>query len=173
MEVSQTERFSIMQQEGLILIEDTRNKIGSHENVKRFCDKHGIEIIRKKLDYGDYMLESNPSVSIDTKQDLQEVAANLMNRNDSARFWREVRGAAKAGIHLIVLVEQHGISTISDVCKWKSPYNKVTGRMLLDEMIRCEMSYGVRWEFCDKRSTGKRVIEILMEHNNVYPFLSN
>lgn len=160
-----------MQQEGLILIEDTRNKIGCHENVKKFCDRHGIEIVRRKLDYGDYMIESNPSVSIDTKQDLQEVAANLMNRSDSARFWREIRGASKAGIHLIVLIEHYGINNIRNVYHWKSQYNRVTGRMLMDEMIRCEMAYGVQWEFCDKRSTGKRIVELLMEHTNVYSCL--
>ena len=162
-----------MQQESLILIEDTRNKVGCHANVANYCERHGIQIIREKLDYGDYMLESNPSVSIDTKQDLQEVAANLMNRKDSARFWREVRGASKNGIHLIVLVEHHGIKTVRDVCQWRSAHNGVTGRMLMDEMVRCEMSYGVRWEFCDKHSTGKRIIELLTEHINVYSDISN
>ena len=145
----------------MILIEDTRQKPGCHANVARFCEKHGIQIVRKKLDYGDYMVESNQSISVDTKQDLQEVATNLMNRGDSARFWREIRGASRSGIHLIVLVEHHGISSVRDVCNWQSDWNRVTGRMLMDEMIRCEMAYGVQWEFCDKRSTGKRLIELL------------
>ena len=50
---------------------------------------------------------------------------------------------------------------INDVPKWKSRYSQVTGRRLIDEMIRLEMSYGVRWAFCSKQSTGKRIMEIL------------
>ena len=150
-----------MFQEEITLIEDTRNKVGCHANVARYCQKHGIQILRRKLDYGDYMVESNPLVSVDTKQDLQEVATNLMNRKDSARFWREIRGAASNGIHLIVLIEEHGIESVRDVIRWESEWNRVTGRMLMDEMIRCEMAYGVQWEFCDKRSTGRKLIELL------------
>ena len=150
-----------MFQEEITLIEDTRNKVGCHANVARYCQKHGIRILRRKLDYGDYMVESNPLVSVDTKQDLQEVATNLMNRSDSARFWREIRGASANGIHLIVLVEEHGVNAVRDVIRWESKWNRVTGRMLMDEMIRCEMAYGVQWEFCDKRSTGRKLIELL------------
>ena len=150
-----------MQQESLILIEDTRNKVGCHANVAKYCERHGIQIIRQKLDYGDYMLQQNPFLSVDTKQDLQEVATNLMNRSDSARFWREIRGATSSRVHLIILVEEHGINSVRDVHKWQSKWNRVNGRMLMDEMIRCEMAYNVQWEFCDKCSTGKRLIELL------------
>ena len=145
----------------VVLIEDTRNKAGKHKNVQRYCDKHGIELVREKLDIGDYMFPDG-KISVDTKENLSEVATNLMNRSDAARFWREVRAAQESGIKLIVLVEHGGeIKTINDVPKWKSKYSPVTGRRLIDEMIRLEYAYGVRWVFCDKRSTGKRLIELL------------
>lgn len=145
----------------MVLIEDTRNKAGKHKNVQRYCEKHGIELVREKLDIGDYMFPDG-RISVDTKENLSEVATNLMNRSDAARFWREVRAAQESGIKLIVLVEHGGeIKTINDVPKWRSKYSPVTGRRLIDEMIRLEYAYGVRWVFCDKRSTGKRLIELL------------
>ena len=145
----------------MVLLEDTRNKVGSHENVKRYCENHGIEIVRVKLDVGDYMLPDG-NITVDTKQDLLELSRNLMNRADSSRFWREVRRAHEQGIKLVVLIESgRTVKTINNVARWKSKYSPVTGRRLLDEMIRLEMSYGVRWALCDKRSTGRRIIEIL------------
>ena len=147
----------------MVLLEDTRNKEGKHKNVHEYCRRKGLEIVRKKLDVGDYMLPDG-NISVDTKEHLDELARNLMNRSDRSRFWREVRRARETGIVLIVLCE-HGnpIRTINDVPKWKSRYSQIHGRRLLDEMIRLEMSYGIRWVFCDKRSTGKRIIELLTE----------
>ena len=108
------------------------------------------------------MLDGQPGIVVDRKQSLGEVATNMMNRSDSARFWREVRRAHADGIRLVVLVEHGGqIKSINDVPKWKSKYSPVTGRRLVDEMIRCEMAYGVEWRFCDKRSTARRILEIL------------
>lgn len=147
----------------MTLIEDTRNKVGKHKNIAAYCQRCGIELVREKLDYGDYMFPGG-HISIDTKQNLEEVASNLLNRShrDSIRFWNEVRNAHKNGIKLVILVEHGGeIKTINDVPKWKSKYSQVTGRRLIDEMIRTEMAYGVRWCFCDRRSTAKRIIEIL------------
>ena len=147
----------------MVLIEDTRNKVGQHRNIKAYCDRHGIELVRQKLEVGDYALPAG-SVAVDTKENLNEVATNLMNRSDASRFWREVRRARDMGVRLVILVEHGGkIRTIHDVPKWKSQYSPVTGRRLIDEMIRCEMAYGVEWQFCDKRSTGKRIMEILKE----------
>lgn len=147
----------------MVLIEDTRNKVGKHRNVAAYCEKNGVELVRHKLEVGDYAFPGGHIV-IDTKENLSEVATNLMNRNDAARFWREVRAAQLAGIKLVVLVEHGGqIKSINDVPKWSSKYGRVTGRRLVDEMVRLEYSYGVRWVFCDKRVTGKRIIELLSE----------
>lgn len=149
----------------MILIEDTRNKEGKHCNVQRYCEKHGIEIVRKALPVGDYMLPDG-KISIDTKESLQEVASNLLNKKDSSRFWREVRKARQLDIKLFVLVESGPtVLEINQVPKWKSKYNHVTGRRLVDEMIRLEMAYGVVFKFCSKQSTGKKIVEILTEGN--------
>jgi len=58
----------------MILLSDTRQQIGKHSNIERYCRSHGITIVKQKLDVGDYMLPEdatgNPRVSVDTKQDL-------------------------------------------------------------------------------------------------------
>ena len=134
------------------------------EHIKRYLERHGIEYAIRKLDCGDYMMEENPLLTVDRKQSLEELSRNLMNRSDSSRFWREVRRAHASGIQLVVLVESGpAVLEINQVPKWRSKYSQVTGRRLIDEMIRLEMAYGVRWSFCSKASTGKRIVEILSE----------
>lgn len=131
-------------------------------HIKRYLDRHSIEYEVRKLDCGDYMMDSNPLLTVDRKHSLEELARNLMNKSDSSRFWREVRRAHASGVKLVVLVESGpSVLEINQVPKWKSKYTQVTGRRLIDEMIRLEMSYGVRWAFCSKTSTGKRIMEIL------------
>lgn len=131
-------------------------------HIKRYLERHNIEYEIRKLDCGDYMLDDNPLLTVDRKQSLEELSRNLMNRSDSSRFWREVRRAHAGGIKLVVLVESGpAVLNINDVPRWKSRYSQVTGRRLIDEMIRLEYSYGVRWAFCSKTSTGKRIMEIL------------
>lgn len=145
----------------MVLLEDTRNKIGKHKNVHAYCAKHGIEIVRQCLDVGDYMLPDG-KISVDTKKDLSELATNLLNPQDKKRFMREVKRAREAGIQLVVLCEHgKGVKCLQDVAGWQSEYSPVNGRALLDRMYKLSVSYGVRFEFCSKRSTGKRIVEIL------------
>lgn len=152
-----------------MLIVDSREQWtqarSTDQHIRRYLDKHQIQYEIRKLDCGDYMLSENPTLAIDRKQSLEELARNLLNRSDSSRFWREVRRARESGVRLVVLCEHGGqIKSINDVPKWKSKYSPVHGRRLVDEMIRLELGYGIRWEFCDKRSTGRRIIEILTEN---------
>lgn len=142
-----------------MIIFDTREKKNDH--VKNYFDKHGICYKVQKLDVGDYMIEGG-KVSIDRKQNLSELATNLMNRADKSRFWKEVRRAREQGIKLIVLCEHGGkVKTIKDVAGWSSPYSPVSGRALMEAIYKCHISYGVEFLFCSKRSTGKRIVELL------------
>lgn len=137
-------------------------------HISDYFDRHGIEWEVRKLDVGDYAIEGNTSIVVDRKQSIQECATNLMNRSDSSRFWRELRRAHEQGIKLVILVESgRTVKSINDVPKWRSKYSQVTGRRLIDEMIRTEMAYSVRWCFCDRRSTAKRIIEILKEEQPI------
>lgn len=121
--------------------------------------------MREKLDVGDYMTSHDAKISVDRKQNLAEVCNNLCQ--GYRRFTAECQRAKDAGIHLVVLVEHSGrIKKIEDVAAWtnprlkKSPY-AVSGVRLQYIMMRVAIEYGVEWQFCEKRNTGKKIIEIL------------
>ncbi len=143
-----------------MVICDTREKKNAH--ILAYFDKHNIAYKIQKLDVADYQLEGRDNLAIDRKQNLDELARNLTNRNDHARFWKEVRRAKENKIKMIVLCE-HGrqIKKIPDVASWQSKYSPVSGRKLMDEIYRVHIAYGVEFLFCDKRSTGKRILELL------------
>ena len=146
----------------VILLEDTRNKVGKHDNISAYCERHGIQIVRQCLPTGDYMLPGG-HITVDTKESLQELSMNLFNRQDKARFWREIRRAKQEGLQLWIVVEDPHIRSIKEVAAWKPKYGKVTGRTLMNEIYRCHISWGVQFAIVDKRSTAKRIIEILSQ----------
>ena len=143
-----------------MIICDTREKKNDH--VLDYFRQRDIPFEIRKLDTGDYMDADNDRLTIDRKQNLDELCGNLFSP-DKSRFWREVRRAKAEHIRMIVLIEQGGrIRSLNDVPKWRGKYTKVTGYRLYNEMCRCHIAYGVEFWFCDKRSTGKRIAEILM-----------
>lgn len=145
---------------------DSREKPQAITRILDYFDKNGIEWEKKKLEIGDYMVDGHPEIIVDRKQSLQELATNLCSQ-DKARFYREVRKSYEAGVRLIILCEHGGeIKTFNDIRKWKNPHGKVSGKTLQDCVFQLEMSYHVPVLFCDKRSTGKRIIEILTEGNH-------
>ena len=144
---------------------DTREK--RNEHIKAYFDKHGIDYEIRKLDVGDYQIEGKPQISVDRKRNLQELSKNLMNAKDHSRFWKEVRRAMEQKIKLFVLVEHGGqIKSIEDVAKWTDKYSGVSGRSLANEIYRVHIAYSVEFIFCDKRSTARRIIEILEGEND-------
>lgn len=144
----------------MILYEDTRQQKGKHENVKKYCEKHGIQIIRTKLDEGDYKLSPDDKVTIDTKCDMQEMYHCVVN--EKSRFYKEVRRCHDKGIKLIILIEHGGqIKSLADVPKWKPKYGTIPSREIAERLYRLHISYNVEVLFCDKRSTGRRIVELL------------
>lgn len=158
------------------IICDTRQKAGKHENIDKYFERNGIETEQKALKIGDYMVDGG-SVVIDTKADLQEVYGNLIHDHD--RFRRECIRAKEAGIRLIILVEQAGVETLEDVKTWENPriaeYNwalehglrvakapPISSKRLYGIMKTMSELYNCSWEFCSKRSTGKRIVELLV-----------
>ena len=142
-----------------MIISDSRERKNSH--ILDYFQRHNIEYEIKKLDTADYWNSENPNVLVDRKRNLNEVAQNLCSQ-DSSRFWRELRRAHSEKKKLIVLVE-HGpnVKSLQDVSTWKSKYSTITGSRLQSEMYRIAIAYGVQWEFCSKKSTGKRIVELL------------
>lgn len=141
-----------------MIVCDTREKKNHH--VLNYFKEHDIDYVRVKVDTGDYMDSNNMSISIDRKQNLEELSGNMCSP-DSSRFWREVRRSKDEGIKLIVLIEDGKIACINEVKKWRSKYTKVTGKWLYSEMVRCHIAYGVEFLFCDKEETGAKIIELL------------
>lgn len=146
------------------IIVDSREKKCDH--IKSYFDKNCIEYEIHKLDVGDYQIEGKPQISVDRKRNLAELSKNLMNAKDRSRFWKEVRRAREQNIKLFVLVEHGGqIKSIEDVAKWTDKYSGVSGRNLANEIYRVHIAYSVEFIFCDKRSTARRIIEILEADN--------
>lgn len=149
----------------MTFVHDTRDKATKHRNVDEYLVEQGHKVVRSKLFVGDVSLLNNQSVCIDLKRNLQEVAVNV--GQDHARFKRELERAQEYGIHLIFLVEHGGaIKTLEDVQGWNNPRLKdhplaLTGPRLYKIMLTMQNKYGIEWLFCDKRCTGKRIIELL------------
>lgn len=150
----------------MILIEDTRQQKGKHNNVHKYCDSQGIEIYPLTLTVGDYMLGEvqNGKVvpigkrAIDTKFALIELAGDLSK--DEQALDKKYRKCYEQGIKLIVLIEEP-FGSIQEIASWKNPHGFVNGRKLLDKMHRLKMMYGIDFMFCDKKRTGETLIKLL------------
>lgn len=144
---------------------DTREKPRAIQKILAYFEKKGEEVVRQKLNVGDYMLSPDGKISVDRKQNLAEVAVNL--GKDRARFGKECQRAKEAGIQLVILVEHGGqIKDIEAVRAWQNPRLRISpyalsGPRIYQLMKAFESKYGVQWEFCCKQSTGKKIIEIL------------
>ena len=142
----------------IVYIFDTREKKNDH--IKAYFDKHGIQFKVQKLDEGDYQIEGNPNITVDRKQNMQEVYNCVVN--DKSRFMKEVRRCYEKRIKLYVLIEHGGqIKSLADVPKWVPKYGTISSREIAERLYRLHISYGVEIIFCDKRSTGKRIVELL------------
>ena len=143
----------------MAIICDTREK--ANQKVLEYFMSREIPFIVKKLDTGDYMDSERMDITIDRKKNLDELLKNMCSP-DSSRFWREIRRSKEEHIHFIILCEHGGqYKSIKDVAKFRSKYSRVTGRQLMDKMYKAHISYGVEFLFCDKRQTGKRIVELL------------
>lgn len=148
----------------VIIFEDTRNKVDKNSHIKQQLDVLGHTIIRNKLFVGDYCNVANMRVSVDTKQNLQEVVGNVTKQHE--RFRNECVKAKEAGIQLIILISENEIESIEDVFKWYNPRLRVskaatTGRTLAKIMLSFTARYNVKFEFSNKDNLGKRIVELL------------
>lgn len=154
----------------MVLFEDSRNQVGKHKNIHSYCEQQGIEIIRQALNVGDYML-SGPEfgglkgdIAVDTKYGVPELASNVFQEHE--RFRSELERSRKMGIQLIILTEE--VLPYGRLDYWRSPMGKdglpkykFNPETLRKALITMQDKYGVKFRFCDGRSTGKRLIEYL------------
>lgn len=149
------------------LIEDTRQKLGQHAIKNDYWVAQGCYVKRCKLPWGDYI--SIPSIAVDTKADIYEIANNIIG--DHKRFRDECLDAKKYGCQLVILVENtDGVRNLDELNNWHEPHShfvqrrgkkKYSGKQLAESMRTMESKYGVRFEFCTPNEAGKRVLEIL------------
>lgn len=149
-----------------MIIVDTREKMRAVVKILAEFDKQGVAYVRRALNFADYAdPEKLPGTVIDRKQNLLEVAANCTT--DRKRFVREIERCNRSGCHMVVLIEHGGrIRKLEDVIGWTNPRLKVSplavsGERLFKIMKAMEGYYHMEWQFCDKRQTGKKIIEIL------------
>ena len=149
----------------MVIHVDTREKARAIVRILKTFDAEGVEVVRRALPFGDYLNPARPKIVIDRKQNLLEVANNLVQ--DRVRFLREVDRANRAGCRLIILVEHSNrIQCLEDVIRWNNPRLKespyaVSGERLYKIMHAMGKYYHFDWAFCDKIHTGKKIIEIL------------
>ena len=147
------------------IITDTREKPEAIKQILAEFGRQHINVIRSKLWVGDYQRLDNPMLVIDRKHNLSEVCSNVVQ--DHKRFTSELQRAKDAGIHVIILVEHsRNIRTLDDVIHWVNPRLKVSpmavsGERLYRILRTIENHYGCEFRFCEKKDTGKRIIEIL------------
>ena len=149
----------------MVIIVDTREKPRAIVKILAEFDRQGVKVVRRALNFADYFNPDRPDVIIDRKQNLNEIAFNVVQGR--ARFLREVERCNRAGCHMIVLIEHSPrIRKLDDVIGWKNPRLKVSplavsGERLFRIMHAMGTKYGIDWQFCGKQQTGKRIIELL------------
>lgn len=163
---------------------DSREHAKERERIEKQFDKLGIQHFVSKLYVGDYMNLDNPRLVIDRKLDLGELCGNVCQQHE--RFRKELIRARDQGIQLIILVEEPGIANLVDVWFWENPRKKaykwimkdghpwrteckrppLQGRQLYKSLCTIEERYGVRFEFCNKKETGRKIVELLGGESN-------
>ena len=159
---------------------DSREKSRAIHKIIKTFDEQGVKHFSSKLLVGDYMSLDNPRLIIDRKQNLQELCGNVCQQHE--RFKRELLRAMEAGIQLVILIEHGlGIQSLEDVYFWKNPRKHevkfrtvngkrekyivsakaIDGSQLYKSLCTIRDRYNVRFEFCEKKDTGGKIIEIL------------
>ena len=155
------------------IIVDSREKPKAIGGILAYFERSGVDYEVSKLLFGDYMDYNRPQLVIDRKQNIAELAKNCTA--DHERFRRELERVKKTGSQLVVLVEQNRykdrdtwirVESIRDLMLWSSPHTMVRGEKVYRVLASWTAKYPLRVEFCDKRNTGKRIIEILYEEDN-------
>ena len=154
------------------LLIDSREKPKAIRSIVKYFDSIGLVHETSKLFIGDYQDFNRPQIIVDRKQNIAELAKNCTS--DHERFRRELQRAQKANTTLVLLVEQNRykdgdrwihVETIEDLMLWESPHTTIRGEKVYRVLRSWMAKYPLRVEFCDKRSTGRRIYEIIYEED--------
>lgn len=151
-----------------MLLVDSREKPKAIKTILKEFEGKGVPYSVTKLFIGDYQDYGNPFLIIDRKQSIQELAANCTRDHD--RFKRELERAKSVGATLVILVEQNRykdrerwihVESIEDLMLWSSPHTTIRGEKVYRVLRAWIAKYDIVIQFCDKRQTGKKILEIL------------
>ena len=143
------------------VLEDSRQKDGKHQQKHIGFEDLGVGLLRCKLPFGDYALP--PAVSVDTKENLEEIAGNLCgSKKERDRFIRECKAAAAAGCQLVIMVETEHDGSLLDLGDIRIGSGKVvTGLQLYRAMTAVSGRYGVRFVLVRPEDAAKEIMRIL------------
>lgn len=162
-----------------LIVEDTRQQEGRHDVKHGWWSSHGVDVVRHKLETGDYMAPGS-SATVDTKASLLELAMDL--GRDHRRFRAELERARDAGLSMVVLTEVP--VTLDDVARWpgycqdcplyaarrchpsvgRCPrFRRVPmqGSTMARQMRTMAGRYGCRFMFCDPGESARTVCDLL------------
>ena len=151
-----------------LLLVDTREKPKAIKNILNTFDEAGIPYESTKLLFGDYMDYGRPHLVIDRKQNIAELAKNCTV--EAERFKKELERAQRANSRLVILVEQNRykdrdewrhVEDIADLMLWSSPHTTIRGEKVFRVLSAWVNKYDIEVRFCDKRVTGRKILEIL------------
>lgn len=151
-----------------MLLVDSREKPKAIKTILYHFERENVPYSVTKLFIGDYQDYAHPLLVVDRKQSIAELAKNCTT--DHARFKAELERAKSVGATLVILVEQNRykdrdkwihVEDISDLMLWSSPHTTIRGEKVYRILRAWMAKYPIRVEFCDKRQTGKRILEII------------
>lgn len=149
----------------MLIVEDTRNKAGKHENKHGYWNEAGTLWTRSALPFGDYW--PAPKVAVDTKQNIQEVVANMCGAGkEKRRFMEECKKARDAGTKLVFLIEDSRYHVPEDLCGehiYILNGQTIPGDQAYMAMRMHEERYGCEFWFCDPEESGRVIQEILAD----------
>ena len=149
----------------MMIWNDIREKDHAIQKILNHFQSVHTKYFVSKLPVGDYMSLDNPRLVIDRKQNLSELCQNVCQ--DHKRFRSELERANEYGIKLIILCEHGGaVKELKDVIHWINPRLRLSPMAMSGERLYKVLSamgekYGVRFEFCKKADTGRRILELL------------
>ena len=167
------------------LIVDTREKPQELVRIEPQLIAAGATIAHSKLYCGDYMSLDNARHVVDRKKDLNELCGNVCQQHE--RFRAELARAQEMGIKITILCEHGGnIRSLEDVYFWQNPRKHevrwrmvngkrekyvvsakaVDGNQLYKSLCTIRDRYNVRFEFCEKKDTGRKILELLGEKHD-------
>lgn len=170
---------------------DTREKQRAIKKIVAEFDEQGVNYYSSKLYVGDYMNLDNPRLIIDRKQNLSEICSNVCQgherfRNeliraknngikliiliehsnriksiDDVETWENPRRKKRIWVDDRISIDEYG-HEYWEVGHYETKETKaMTGKTLAKIMRTMERKYGCEFMFCDKKNTGKRIIELL------------